>query len=216
MAKPTVGSMMSLAALGAALAGLAFGLSLIVAIGPQNTYVLRRGLQREHVLLIVAVCALSDVALIVAGVGGAGAVLRTRPWLVTVADGGGAAFLLGYGLLAARRAFRPTSTLEPDDAAGPISRREALGTSLAFTWLNPGVYVDTLVVLGPVSHTRAGEHWWFGAGAALGSVLWFLALGAGARLLASLFRRPRAWQVLDSCVALVMAGAAIRLLVELV
>jgi L-lysine exporter family protein LysE/ArgO len=205
----------SIAAVGAALAGLAGGLSLIVAVGPQNTYVLRRGLQREHVLLIVAVCALSDVALIVAGVGGAGAVLRARPWLVTVANAGGAAFLLGYGLVAARRALRPTSTLGPDDTAGPISRREALGTSLAFTWLNPGVYVDTLVVLGPVSHNRAGEHWWFGAGAALGSVLWFLALGTGARLLASLFRSPRAWQVLDSCVALVMAFAAIRLLVEL-
>jgi L-lysine exporter family protein LysE/ArgO len=200
--------------LGVALAGLVFGLSLIVAIGPQNTYVLRQGLRREYVLLVVGVCAVSDVAMIAVGTGGAGAVLTDRAWLVRLVGLAGATFLLGYAALAARRALRPAATSD-GRSPGPRSAATALAACLAFTWLNPGVYVDTVLVLGPVSHSHGGHAWWFAAGAMLASVLWFGALGFGARIVGPLFERPRAWRVLDAAVAVVMTLTAVRLLATL-
>jgi L-lysine exporter family protein LysE/ArgO len=192
------------------LAGLAFGLSLIVLIGAQNTYVLRVGLARQHVLVVVGICVVSDVALIAAGVAGAGLALDSRPWLLRLVRFGGAAFLLGYGALAARRALRP-STVGTGDARTATSKAAAISTAVALTWLNPGVYLDTLVLLGSVANTRA-RPWWFGTGAALGSVLWFFALGYGARLLSSQLTRPRAWQALDAFVAVVMVTTAGRVM----
>lgn len=196
-------------ALLAALAGLGLGLSLIVAIGAQNAYVLRQGLRREHVPAIVAVCAISDAVLIVAGVAGAGLVFDRWPWLVPAVRVGGAVFLLGYAVLAARRAVRP-STLTAD--AGTVTRLPAaLGTVVALTWLNPHVYLDTVVLLGSVAQSYEGRQWWFAAGAVVGSVAWFTALGVGARLLRPLFARPAAWRLLDGSIALVMAGIAASL-----
>lgn len=199
----------------AALQGLAFGLSLIVAIGAQNAFVLRVGLRRTHVLPVVAVCALSDALLITAGVGGLGTLVDRAPAALVVARVGGAAFLLGYALVAARRAWRPSGALTTEDAEAPAPLWPVLATCLALTWLNPHVYLDTVVLLGSVASTHGDQSWWFGAGAVAGSILWFAGLGYGARLLRPLFARPGAWRVLDAVIALVMAAIAGGLLLGL-
>lgn len=193
----------------AAWSGFLLGLSLIVAIGAQNLFVLRQGLERTHVLLVVAVCALSDAALILAGVAGMGALVTEQPDLLQVLRWGGAAFLVCYGLLALRRAWQG----EAAQVGGPGERSAlvALTTCLALTWLNPHVYLDTVVLLGSIASSHGDDRWWFGLGAAVGSVVWFAGLGYGARALAPLFARPSAWRVLDLLVALVMFAIAVSL-----
>ena len=192
-----------------ALAGFAASVALIVAIGAQNAFVLRQGLRREHVLPVVLICALSDAMLIAAGIGGLGAVVTARPATVTVIRWVGAAFLLGYAVLAARRALRP-SGLKPTDRA-PATLGATLLTCLALTYLNPHVYLDTVLLLGSVAQ-RHPHRWLFGIGAATASVLWFTALGAGASRLAPVLAQPAAWRVLDGGIAAVMVGVAITLL----
>jgi L-lysine exporter family protein LysE/ArgO len=201
-------------ALLAALAGLGLGLSLIVAIGAQNAFVLRQGLLGQHIAPVVAICVVSDAVLIVAGVAGAGGVLTAMPSLVDVVRLGGACFLLAYGALAARRALRPrrAAFLRPADEAG--SRRgllPVLVTCLALTWLNPHVYLDTVVLLGSVAADRGSQRWWFAAGAATGSLLWFCLLAGGAGALRPLFARPSAWRVLDGVIAVVMIALGVGL-----
>ena len=193
-----------------AVAGLAFGLSLIVAIGPQNAFVLRQGATRRHVIPVVTICATSDLVLIAAGVAGAGTVLDGSHALRLLARFGGAACLIAYALVAARRATR---TSAPDAAAGLAanSLTSVVATCLAFTWLNPAVYLDTVVLLGAVASAQH-EPWAFALGAGAASVLWFAALGFGARLLAPLLNSARAWRTLDALVALVMAVTAARVL----
>jgi len=198
-----------------ALAGLGFGLSLIIAIGAQNAFVLRQGLRREHVVVVVAICAISDLVLILVGVGGLGTLVQLAPWLLVVVRIGGALFLLGYGLLAARRALRPASTLTAATEGARTPVAQVALTALALTWLNPHVYLDTVVLLGSVAGTHGDDRWWFGAGAALGSLLWFTALGFGARLLRPLFARPTSWRVLDGVIAVVMMALAVSLVVGL-
>jgi L-lysine exporter family protein LysE/ArgO len=193
------------------MAGLLFGLSLIVAIGPQNAYVLRQGVRREHVALVVGTCAVSDLVMIAAGVGGAGAALAGRPWLNRWLTAAGVAFLLGYGALALRRALRP-SALQVTGGPSRQSWRGVLIACLAFTWLNPGVYVDTVFLVGPVAHSHAGARWWFAAGAMAASVAWFVGLGYGSRRLGRLLARPQAWRALDGLVAAVMALTALRMI----
>lgn len=195
----------------AALSGLLAGLSLIIAIGAQNAFVLRQGLARQHVLLVVTVCALSDTVLIVAGVGGLGALVERAPVLLTVIRYAGAAFLLGYGILAARRAIRGEHLKQLGDAP-PQRWHTVLLTALALTWLNPHVYLDTVLLLGSMAAGHGALRWWFAGGAVLGSIVWFTALGFGARLLVPLFRRRRSWQVLDAMIALVMVALAVQLL----
>lgn len=191
--------------------GLLAGLSLIVAIGSQNAFVLRQGLRRSHVALVVTVCALSDLLLIGLGVGGLGVIIERAPLLLDVVRWAGAAFLAGYAVFAARRAFRGEA-LDADGAVRDTSWKAALGTSLALTWLNPHVYLDTVLLLGSLASTHGAEgRWWFAAGAGLGSLLWFTALGVGARYLAPLFRRRAAWRVLDSLIAVVMLVLAVTL-----
>jgi L-lysine exporter family protein LysE/ArgO len=192
------------------LSGFGFGLSLIVAIGAQNAFVLRQGLRREHVLPIVLVCALSDIVLILAGVAGAGAVFDVAPVALTVVRYAGAAFLLGYGFLAARRAWRPAA-LTADGPALRSSLAAVVATCLALTWLNPHVYIDTVVLLGSIANTHGDDRWWFGLGAAAGSVVWFVCLGFGARLLQPVFARPAAWRVLDAVIAVMMVAIAVSL-----
>ena len=194
-----------------ALAGFGLGLSLIVAIGAQNAFVLRQGLRGEHLLPVVAVCALSDAVLITAGVAGAGVLLDRLPWLLPVFRVGGAAFLLAYAGVAARRAARP-GALRTETTGPGASLRATVGTVLALTWLNPHVYLDTVVLLGSIAQTHGALRGWFAVGAVAGSVVWFTALGLGARLLRPLFARPGAWRVLDAGIALVMLAIAASLL----
>ena len=192
-------------------AGMATGLALIVAIGSQNAFVLRSGLKRLHVLPIVAFCAVSDAVLIVAGVGGAGALLRGNDWLMQLTRYGGALFLASYGLMAARRAWRGGHMQVQGDTSPSLAA--ALAACFAFTFLNPHVYLDTMVLLGAVANQRGeAARWWFAAGASTGSLLWFSALGFGARLLVPLFGKDSAWRVLDSLIAVVMLALAISLL----
>lgn len=198
-------------ALLAALSGLGLGLALIVAIGAQNAFVLRQGLRGEHVAAVVAVCALPDVALVAAGVAGTGALLDRVPEAVTAIRWAGAAFLIGYGALAARRALRPAGALLTETAQRTPLLPTVL-TASALTWLNPHVYLDTVVLLGSVAAAQGDLRWHFGAGAAVGSLLWFSALGAGARLLRPVFARPGAWRVLDAGIAVVMVVLAVGLL----
>jgi len=192
-------------------AGLGFGLSLIVAIGAQNAYVLRQGLRKEHVLLVVTICAASDVVLILLGIAGLGSLLDLAPWLVDVMRVAGAAFLLSYAALAARRAWRPAAMSSAADQEGASPVWPVAATVLALTWLNPHVYLDTVVLLGSVADTHGRDRWWFGGGAAAASLVWFASLGFGARLLRPVFARPTAWRVLDGLIAVVMAAIAATL-----
>jgi L-lysine exporter family protein LysE/ArgO len=186
----------------AAAAGLGTGLSLIVAIGAQNAFVLRQGLRRRHVGPVVALCAACDAILIAAGVGGLGAAVRHWPRALALLAWIGGAFLICYGLLAARRALRPARLEAQDGAEGSLGA--ALLTCLALTWLNPHVYLDTVLLLGSAGNSYGSARWFFAAGAATGSVVWFTTLGYGARRLAGLFARPRAWRVLDGVIAVTM------------
>ncbi len=204
--------MSSLPAAAAWLQGFATSAALIIAIGAQNAFVLRQGIKREHVLAVVLVCALSDALLITLGVAGFGALVQQSPLLLALARYGGAAFLIVYGMLAARRAWRG-GTLQA--AAGPsLSRRQAVIACLGFTYLNPHCWLDTVVLLGAVAAQQAdaATRNAFGIGAASASFAWFFALGFGARLLRPLFARPLAWRVLDALVALLMWGIAAALL----
>ena len=195
----------------AAISGLGLGLSLIVAIGAQNAFVLRQGLRREHIVAVIAICAVSDAVLIALGVAGAGWVFDRVPWLVEVVRWAGFAFLLVYGLLAARRALRPKVLAAAAGEEQRLSLLAVVGTCLALTWLNPHVYLDTVVLLGSVASTHGDLRWAFGAGAIVASLLWFTALGLGARLLAPVFARPVAWRVLDGVIAVVMIVLAVSL-----
>jgi L-lysine exporter family protein LysE/ArgO len=201
------------AALLAATSGLGLGLALIVAIGAQNAFVLRQGLLGEHLAGVVTVCVLSDVALMTAGVLGAGALVNGNPGMLTAVRLGGAAFLLCYGVIAARRALHPGVLATGSTGAG-ASAATTLGTCLLLTWLNPHVYLDTVVLLGSVAQTHAEFRWWFIGGAAGASAIWFCALGYGARLLRPVFNRPTAWRILDALIATVMTTLALALAVS--
>ncbi|MEU8460296.1 LysE/ArgO family amino acid transporter [Streptomyces sp. NPDC029003] len=189
----------------AALAGFGTGLSLIVAIGAQNAFVLRQGARRHAVLAVVAICAVSDAVLITLGVAGVGAFVTAWPAALTAVAVAGGLFLVSYGVLAARRVLRPApdAALTPGGApAGSV--RTAVLTCLAMTWLNPHVYLDTVLLVGSLAADRGDLRWAFGIGAALASLIWFGALGYGARLLGGVLARPAAWRVLDGLVAATM------------
>ncbi|MFE9444560.1 LysE/ArgO family amino acid transporter [Streptomyces sp. NPDC006602] len=198
------------ASLTAAAAGFGTGLSLIVAIGAQNAFVLRQGIRRHAVLAVVGICAVSDAALIALGVGGVGAVVVAWPGALTAVGWIGGAFLLGYGALAARRVFRPGGALHTEGETEGSVRRAVL-TCLAMTWLNPHVYLDTVFLLGSVAADRGPLRWTFGLGAVLASLCWFTALGFGARLLGRFLARPAAWRVLDGLVAATMITMGLML-----
>ena len=190
--------------------GLGAGLALIIAIGAQNAFVLRQGIRGEHVGLVVLVCMLSDVVLIGAGIFGIGTVIAAVPAVVTVISLAGAAFLIAYAALAAKRAFRP-GALTAGDQQGGLGRKAVLVTALTLTWLNPHVYLDTVLLLGTLANQHGELRWWFGAGAALGSIIWFSALGYGAKLLRPVFAKPGAWRVLDGLIAAVMLFLGVKM-----
>lgn len=193
-----------------ALLGFVTSLSLIIAIGAQNAFVLRQGLRREHVPTVVLLCALADALLITAGVAGLGALIVEHPVALAVTRCAGAAFLLGFAAVAVRRALRPDH-LDPAET-GASGLTGVVLACLGFTFLNPHVYLDTVVLLGSLAAQHGPGRWAFGAGAATASLIWFTALGFGARRLAPLFARPRAWQLLDAGIAVVMVALAAWLL----
>jgi L-lysine exporter family protein LysE/ArgO len=194
----------------AAMQGFLTGAALIVAIGAQNAFVLRQGIRREHVGVVVVLCAAADALLIAAGVAGLGPLITAHPAGITVARVGGAAFLVVVGALAARRALRP-GRLEPAGAS-PTELAAVVVTCLGLTFLNPHVYLDTVVLLGSLAYQHPGAEWLFAAGAILASATWFTVLGFGARRLRPFFARPGSWRVLDAGIAVVMLGLAVALL----
>jgi len=193
----------------AAVAGFLTMMSLIVAIGAQNAFVLRQGIRREHVLPVVVLCSAADALLIAAGIAGLGAIIANHPAVLTVTKYVGAAFLLVLAFGSFRRARRP-EVLDPA-ATGPASLSAVLTTCLALTFLNPNVYLDTVVLIGSLSHQHEPFAWVFGLGAVLASIVWFTALGFGAGYLRPLFARPRSWQVLDIVIGLVVTTIAVLL-----
>lgn len=191
------------------LTGLLTGLSLIVVIGVQNALVLRQGLRREHVGLVVLVCALGDLILIAAGTAGMGAIAATHPEAITVLSWVGALYLVWMAIASFRSAAKPTAL----EGAAPRSRASVLGTVLAVTWLNPHVYLDTVVMLGSIAASHGSERWIFAFGAMTASVLWFSSLGFGARALSGPLGRPAVWRAVDIAIGIVMLSVAIKLVV---
>jgi L-lysine exporter family protein LysE/ArgO len=195
---------------GASIDGLLTGLSLIVAIGAQNAYVLRQGLRRVRVGAVVTVCTLSDFALIIAGVSGIGAVIHHAGWALLAVRWFGVAFLTWYGLSSAWRARHPSAlTVSQQDPGSAVA---TLRRTMALTWLNPHVYLDTVILLGSVANTHGPSgRWWFAVGACLASTAWFTGLGFGARFAAPLLTTARAWQILDLLIAATMLMIAVKL-----
>ena len=193
--------------------GLGLGAGLIIAIGAQNAFVLRQGLRREHIFTVATICFLSDAALITAGVLGIGTLVAATPWLTILASVGGAGFLFLYGSKAFLAARNPDIL---DVTNTPNRASNAIFTALALTWLNPHVYLDTVVLLGSIAgRYPSPERLTFGAGAVIASLIWFYGLGYGAAKLAPLFARPRSWQVLDILIGLVMWTIGASLLWDL-
>lgn len=190
--------------------GLGMSLSLIVAIGAQNAFILRQGLRNEHVFAVCLACALSDALLILLGVFGLQQILHLVPWLDPAMRYGGAAFLVLYGAKSLWSALKSSGALRAEEVA-PASLMQTLMTLMALTFLNPHVYLDTVVFLGTVSTRFQGEQAWFAAGAMTGSLIFFFSLGYGARLLGPLFARPMAWRCLETAIACVMWAIAFTL-----
>ena len=192
--------------------GLGSAASLIIAIGAQNAFVLRQGLRRQHVLPVVIICVLSDAILIAAGVAGIGVIVNNAPIALEIVRWAGFLFLVGYAVFAARRALKPESLSTSGAVAGSLAA--AVGTCLAITWLNPHVYLDTVLLLGSLSASHGDPgRWVFGAGAATASLLWFGMLGFGARFAAPVFAKPVAWRILDGAIAVLMLVLAVLLVV---
>ncbi len=195
--------------------GFALGGSLIIAIGAQNAFILRQGLLRSNVFILCLIASMADALLILAGVAGFGTLINSSPTLLTIVTAGGAVFLLAYAALAAKRAWQPKIMEAAQQAAPTLAR--AITTLLAFTFLNPHVYLDTVVLLGGLSGSYEGQaRAMFGAGAMVASFVWFFSLGYGARWLTPLFAKPSAWRVLDGLIALVMLLLALSLIARLV
>lgn len=194
--------------------GFSVGFSLILAIGAQNAFVLRQGLRNEYVLAVVVTCALSDAVLIFFGVSSFRQVLMFAPWIDPLMRYGGAAFLAWYGTRSLISAARQGDGMLVAESGGlPFS--SVIGTCLAFTWLNPHVYLDTVVLVGTISTRFPGQELIFAAGASTASCVFFASLGYGARLLRPVFAKPQAWRVLDLLIGVIMWAIAISLLLRL-
>lgn len=199
----------------AAMAGYVLAISLIMAIGAQNAFILRQGLKRKHVFILCLICALADTLLISAGVAGLGTLIQQVQVLLNLVTAGGVVFLLVYGVLAFRRALHPDAL---NAGAGPaLPLQQAVAACLAFTFLNPHVYLDTVVLLGGLSAVCEGpDRLAYAVGACAGSFTWFFSLGYGARLLAPVFARPKSWQMFDILIGLVMWVLAAKLVKDLI
>ncbi len=189
--------------------GFFTGLSLIMAIGAQNAYVLRQGLARNHVLMVVLICALSDAALIALGIGGFGAVVRSLPLLLVILKWVGVAYLLWFAIKSFIQATKAEVLLPSQEE--PKTALAVAGAVLGFTFLNPHVYLDTVLFLGTIGSQFGESRWLFAAGAATASLVWFSAIGFGARAASKLMSRPVFWRVLDVIIGMVMVTIALSL-----
>ena len=195
------------------LVGLGSGLSLIVAIGAQNAFILRQGIRREHVLPIVLICGLTDALLEFLGVAGIGWVVQRAPLVLDIILWAGVAFLLWYAWSSARSALHPEALTAAEGKGGSL--KKTILACLAITYLNPHVYLDTMVLMGTIGNAQGDPgRWWFVVGGALGSIIWFFVLGYGARALTRFFASPKAWRILDACIAVVMLVIAARLVLQ--
>ena len=192
----------------ATIAGMLAGFSLIIAIGAQNAFVLRQGIRREHVGVVVSICAACDFVLIIAGTLGVGALVTAHPVVLTVFKWAGAAYLLWFAFTSFRSAMHPQA-LEMRESS---PSRSIVLSALAITLLNPRVYLDTVVMLGNLANQHGPDRWWFTLGACLASLIWFPALGYGARALAGPLGRPGVWRLIDLVIGMVMIAIAIRLI----
>lgn len=197
-----------------ALTGFSTGLALIVAIGAQNAHVLRQGIRKQHVWLCVVICAASDAILIAAGIAGIGALIEKVDWILPASHAAGALFLSGYAFFALRRALAPTSMNATHNPAASSAFQVALST-LALTWLNPHVYLDTVLLLGSIGNSFGPQRWLFALGAITASIIWFSSLGRAAGYLSKIFAKPRAWQILDLFICAFMLYLAIQLALPL-
>ncbi|MEY4553958.1 MAG: hypothetical protein RL197_385 [Actinomycetota bacterium] len=188
------------------LPGLLTGLSLIIAIGAQNAFVIRQGLTRKYVLMTVLVCIVSDVTLMAAGVAGLGAIILQLDWLLEVFRWFGVAYLLWFAYGSVRSAFKNDSLKTGESKSG--TRKQVLVAVLSMTWLNPHVYLDTVILVGSIANTFKEDAWYFGLGAMLGSVLWFFSIGYGAKAASGLMSKPSFWKILDLVIAAVMVTIA--------
>ncbi|WAJ33079.1 LysE/ArgO family amino acid transporter [Arthrobacter sp. FX8] len=187
------------------------GMALIVAIGAQNAFVLRQGIRREHIGAVVAVCMAGDALLIVAGTAGIGALVTRFPEALEVLRWAGAAYLLWFAARSFMAAVKPSTLAEQ----APKSKNSVIATTAALTFLNPHVYLDTVVLLGSLANQQGADlRWVFAAGAVTGSVLWFSALGYGARALAGVLGSPRTWRWIDAAIGVLMLALAIRLVLH--
>jgi len=191
------------------LPGLLTGFSLIIAIGAQNAFVIRQGLTKKHVLLVVAICAISDALLILLGVAGLGAVISELPWLLEIIRWFGVAYLTWFGIRSIRSAFM-TQVLDASGVQSASAKTVVLSV-LGFTFLNPHVYLDTVILLGSIGNQFGQDKWWFALGAAVSSILWFSSIGFGAKAASRFMAKPVFWKVLDLVIAAVMFGIAILL-----
>lgn len=191
------------------LPGLLTGLSLIIAIGAQNAFVIRQGLTKKYVLMVVLVCIISDWLLMAAGVAGLGALILQVSWLLEVLRWFGVGYLLWFAYGSVKAAFKNDSLKANDEKSG--TRKQVLFTALAITWLNPHVYLDTVILVGSIAITFGANAWFFGLGAMAGSLAWFFALGYSAKAMSGLMSKPMFWKVLDLVIAAVMISIAAML-----
>ena len=189
--------------------GFLTGISLIIAIGAQNAFVIRQGLLRQHVFLIVAICAISDTALIFLGTGGLGTLIQSKPSLLEFIRWFGVIYLTWFGIRSVRSAFKNQSMHAGEGAS--IGKAKIASTCLALTFLNPHVYLDTVILLGSIANQFDEDRWFFAVGAAFASLVWFSAIGYGARAASRYMSKPVFWKILDSIIAFVMFTIAITL-----
>ena len=189
--------------------GFLTGLSLIVAIGAQNAYVIRQGLLRSHVLLVVIVCSFSDTLLIVLGTGGLGELVKANENLLAVIRWLGVAYLAWFGIRSLRSAFKENRLLA--SGATETSWKKTLATVLALTYLNPHVYLDTVIFVGSLANQFTSDRWYFATGASLASLLWFTSIGFGAKAASTIMSKPIFWRIFDTCVAFIMFSIAFTL-----
>jgi L-lysine exporter family protein LysE/ArgO len=193
----------------ALLPGFLTGLSLIIAIGAQNAFVIRQGLMRHHVLLVVSICAISDAALIFLGTGGLGTLIQSRPSLLEFIRWFGVIYLTWFGIRSVRSAFKDQSLNAGEGSS--MSKSKVVGICLSLTLLNPHVYLDTVILLGSIANQFEGDRWFFAIGSATASLVWFSAIGFGARAASRFMSKPIFWKILDSVIAIVMFTIAITL-----